>query len=471
MKKYLDQLWPTTDTLKKPTVLFLVFTVCFSFWFYDFWTPYNSSKKESQFHYDIFNYYSYLPAYFCNNGSFEFEGFIPSNYNAIGPKQTHIPKTTYGMAFLYSPFFALGYKIAYNSQTPLNGFTEEFVYTLHAGSIFYILLGLFFLRKFLLSYFSETVVAITLFATLFGTMLFIYTYSFSEMTHGYLFCLFSLFLLLCDRWHKVQKWSTTILLAFTIGFISLIRPTEILFFLIFIFWNVRSWKEVKVKFRFLADRYLHLLVILLIGILIWIPQFLFWKQHTGMYFYFSYPGEKFFWNDPQIFNILFSYRKGWITYTPLIVLAFIGIFFIKKDFPLAKSFFLIFTLLIVYILSCWWDWFFGGCFGSRGFCQHIAYLSIPLAFLLEKVLNLTTKFKLNGLITLVTMVFIFSCICLNIGQSYQYLEKKIHPFGMTEKVYWEVFRKYKFDDNWQTFYNDNIELPDYEKLKSGESRE
>ena len=56
--------------LQKPSILFLVFCTCFSFWFMDLWRVWH--YDENQFIYDPANYYSYLPAYFNYHGSFEF---------------------------------------------------------------------------------------------------------------------------------------------------------------------------------------------------------------------------------------------------------------------------------------------------------------------------------------------------------------------------------------------------------------
>jgi hypothetical protein len=458
-------------TFKKPSVLVIVFSICFAFWFLDFWKSYNTAKKHNSFVWDVMNYYSYLPATFLNNGSFDFHQGADSLYIPIGPLDSFVPKTTYGMSVMYAPFFALGYKIAYNQQSPLNGFSEPFATCIHWGSIIYVLLGMVFLRKFLLAYFNETVTAITLTATLFGTMLFMYTYTIGELSHGYLFSLFSIFLYLTQKWHLEPKIRITILIGIVTGLISLIRPTEIYIFLFFIFWNVRKLSDLKPKLRLLAGKYGHLLLILLIGFLLWVPQFLFWKVHTGSYFYFSYPGERFFWDDPQIINILFSYRKGWITYTPLVIMSFVGFFFVKKEFPVSKWFFIFITVLMVYVLSCWWDWLFGGCFGARGFCQNIAYLSVPFAFFIDFVFYSPGKIVFRNLLTLVTIVFIFSCVCLNIGQTYQYMHSRIHYDGMTRKVYWDVFRKFQYDDKYEFQYWGDLDSPDYAKMRSGEDRD
>ncbi|MBS4065011.1 MAG: hypothetical protein KGZ74_10660 [Chitinophagaceae bacterium] len=318
-------------------------------------------------------------------------------------------------------------------------------------------------------WFNEVVTAVTLFAVLFGTLLFNYTYSQSEMTHGYLFCLFSVFLYLTYKWHQQQRYLFTVLIGIVFTLISLIRPTEIFICLFFILWNIKKPVDFKEKVRFFLRNYKHILLILLIGVIMWLPQFYFWKNRTGMYVYYPYFEEGFFWKDPQILNILFSYRKGWITYTPMIAMAFVGFFFIKKDFPVSRWSFIFITCLMIYVLSCWWDWAFGGCYGAREFCQQIAFLAIPIAYFVDFVFYSAKKIPLRGLLSLTMLVFIFSCVCLNIGQTYQYNHGRIHPMGMTKKVYWDIFRKYQFTDEYN--YWGDIKVQDYEKTIKGEGRD
>ena len=469
MKFNFSKYFFSETTLKKPSVILLIFTFCFSFWFVDFWRPWNPDEKQNGFVWDAMHYYSYLPYKFCNNNSFEFGADGNTQYLPIGPNGTHLPKTTYGLSILYSPFFALGYKIAYNQKSPLTGFSEPFATCNYWGGVFYVMLGLIILRNFLTKFFNEIVTTITLIAVFFGTMLFNYTYVINEMSHGYLFFLFTAFISLTYKWYQEQKIKYTILLGVVTALISLIRPTEILIFLFFIFWDIKSLGDIKVKFKFLFSKYLHFVIMGIIGLAIWMPQFIFWKNQTGSYFYFSYPGERFFWNDPQIINILFSYRKGWFTYTPIILLAFLGFFCIKKSFPVSKWFFISFISFFIYVLSCWWDWFFGGGFGARGFCQHIAYLSIPMAYLIDFVFFSPKKYSLKPLLILTTTVFIILCVCLNIGQTYQSTKNFIHFNAMNEKVYWKNFRQFKKID--EGFYWTNLTSPDYEKLRSGEDRD
>ncbi|MDI1354392.1 MAG: hypothetical protein PSX36_05720 [bacterium] len=459
------------DVLKKPSLFVILFAFLFAFWFADFWRPYNAKKQESNFVWDMFGYYSYLPATFCNERSFLWNG-TSGYFLSKSPKGEFFPKYTYGLSILHAPFFAIGYKLAINQKDALDGFSEPFSTAVRWGTIFYVMLGLLFLRKFLLFYFSERVTAFTLTSILFGTMLFMYTFVQSEMPHAYLFTLFAIFLYYTKLWHDAQKYRYTLVIAFTGALITLIRPTELFILLFFLFWGVKNWSDFSSKAGFLLSHYKHLLMMLSFGIAIWIPQLFFWKAYTGSYFYFSYQDEKFFWTDPQILNILVSYRKGWITYTPLIILAFFGFFFVKREFPISKWVMFGITFLMVYVYSCWWDWNYGGCFGARAFCQHIAFLSVPIAYFFEFALYSKMRMRLKNFVSGVTLLFVFSCIFLNIGQTYQYQElRKIHGWAMTKQAYWDVFRKYQFTvEEGYKFWAD-LKFPEHDNWKKGQNRD
>lgn len=463
-----DQLLP--DVWHKPSWMVIVFIACFSALTMDLWRPYNQNDGGHNFYWDVFGYYSYLPAYFCNDGVMEVGGPL-ADYNPPGPLGTHVPKYTYGTAVMYAPFFAIGYKVAINTHGALDGFSASFVRCVHWSTLVYVLIGLLFLRKLLLGFFNEKIVAITLTASFFGTMVFFYTLSQAEMTHGYLFSLYCVFLWLCHAWHLKPSWWLTFWLGFVSGLIVLIRPTEIIVVLFFVFWNVKTISDLKQKLRFFIQYWPHIVLILVIAAAWWIPQLMFYKRHAGTYFYFSYMRERFFWSDPQIINVLFSYRKGWITYTPLVALALVGIFTIKRDFPVSKITFLLVTALLVYVLSCWWDWNYGGCFGARSFCQYFAVLAIPLAYLLKYVVYDLPHRNWRSLASLVVAVYLCSSLFLNMGMSYQYnTAKKIHPWAMGKNNYWRVLRTYHFSDKENDAWWRDLREPDFLKYSDGSDR-
>jgi hypothetical protein len=434
----------------------------------DLWRPWHlHTKLESPFCWDVAHYYSYLPGasknHFTMQSNNEFDGFL-----LFAPDSTRMPKTTYGMAILYSPFYVLGYKIAINQKSSTDGYSEPFATCIHWGSIFYGLLGLLFLRNLLRKFYSEIVTTFTLAIVFFGTNLFYYILGVSEMTHGYLFMLISALLLGTYNWYQEITYKKTILIGFLIGMIALIRPTEVLVGLLFVFWMAGSLGELKERMKLLLGKWPHLLIMFLIMIGLWIPQFIFWHYKTGHYFYFSYPGEGFFWTDPQIINVLFSYRKGWFVYTPLMILSIIGLFFMKDPVKPLRYWILGLIVMYVYMVSCWWDWHFGGSFGARAFTQHYSYLSFPIASLITFVFESKKAYKLRSVVQISFLAIAFSGICLNIGQTYQCENGMLHTDSMNKKTYGLVFRKFKLSPKETTAYWGSLTPPDYDKMRKGE---
>lgn len=451
--------------LKKPSVLALIFVICFSLVFVNVFK--NWSQYNTNFTYDVAQYYAYLPAYFYNNGSMNFHNDM-DHFLIKSQQGEFTTKVTYGMSILYSPFFLLAHKIAINQHSPLNGFSEPYQTCIHWGSIFYSLLGLFFLRLFLRKYFNDLIVAITLVLVFFGTNLFAYSYSYSEMTHCYLFMLFSAVLCLATTFYEKPTTLKFILLGILFGIISLVRPADVIFFGIFFLWDVSSLKDLKERFLFFLTNY-RTLIVAIIVILLWIPQCLYWKDVNGSYIFFSYGGESFFWTDPQILNILFSYRKGLLLYSPMLIFAIIGFVFMKKNEFKNKYFFMAILVLITYVYSCWWDWAFGGGFAGRSFVAYISLLSVPMAFFLRKLFSVSGNNYIAGAKVLVFSAM-FYLVCLNIFQTYQQVNLIIHYNGMNKETYWRVFGKVNLDDRDREFMNQHIKEPNYGEWYSGCNR-
>lgn len=452
--------------LKKPSLIVLLFFISFSFVFMDLFRSWH--LEQTNFKYDVAHYYAYLPAYAYNNGSMQFNN-ESDWYLITSPKGKKTTKVTYGMAAMYSPFFLLGHKIASNEKAKLDGFSLPYAITIHWGSIFYCLLGMFFLRNFLIHHLDEKVTSVVLLLVFLGTNLFAYTYFYSEMSHGYLFTLFSALLYLSNSFYEKPSSYKFVILGILLGLISLIRPVDILFSVVFFLWGVVNLNEFKNRILFYLTNP-RTLITLSIVVLIWVPQCLFWKENMGSYLYFSYPGENFFWNDPQIINILFSYRKGWMLYTPIVIFMFIGFLFMKKQHGRNRMSIIIIVLLIIYIYSCWWDWTFGGGFGGRVFVPYYAILALPLGAFIKWILSSTVS-KFIYTIKTVSIFCLFYLMCLNIGQTYQGVIGLVHFSSMTEKSYWVTFGKFTISGQTSGDYWGSLKDPNYKDLSSGANRD
>jgi hypothetical protein len=277
------------------------------------------------------------------------------------------------------------------------------------------------------------------------------------MTHPASFCLIAMFIWFALKWHHRRRLKTAIVLGLLMGIIALIRPTNALIAVVFIFLEVINYQDLKGRVLLFWRYKIQLMVIILCSILVWVPQFLFWKYSTGQWFYFSYVDEGFFFSNPQIFNGLFSYRKGWLLYTPLMTLSIVGLFFTYKN---NKNWIVsmgIFIPLNVYIIYSWWCWWYGGSFGSRPMIDSYALMAISLASFYHFIDTLRNYYRI-AMIVVVTFG-----ISLNLFQTYQ-SRSCLHFDSMTKEAYWSNFTTF----GWPSNYDELIETPNYEKALKGE---
>jgi len=123
------------------------------------------------------------------------------------------------------------------------------------------------------------------------------------------------------------------LLGLAMGMLILIRPVNILFVLLFVFYGVNSVADAKVRLTLLFKNWQQVAIVVLLCVLIFMPQLFYWKHVTGSYLFNSYVGERFYFFKPHLLQCLLGFKKGWLIYTPMIALALIGIYFLKTNRP------------------------------------------------------------------------------------------------------------------------------------------
>lgn len=412
---------------------------------------------------DIIFYYGYLPATFIYHDlGFTFPdkpGFTGKVWSLPSPNGKRVQKMSMGVAYLYSPFFAGAHWYTLATGGVANGYSPNYHKALVWAGLFYFVLGLFLLHLILSRYFSDQITAIVLLVIGVGTNLFNYATWDGAMSHVYSFFLFALAFYSYLRWLASPRFWNTLLLGISAGLIVLVRPTNILFpvFLVLLFFFEN--KSAAEKIKFLKDLKSKWVLLVFGFFLVWIPQFGYWKINTGHFMYYSYQNEPFYFSHPQIINGLFSYRKGWLVYTPVMVLSLVGIFALRGNL---KTFFwptLISLLLVLYVTFSWWCWWYGGSFGARPMIEFYVMLSVPLAAFLKWISQQRIIFKwLTGIV-------LIGFIWLNNFQSRQYRSTLLHWDSMSKKAYWAIWGK----TNWPPDYDKLIIPTDAEKARRGET--
>ncbi|MDQ3046845.1 MAG: hypothetical protein M3R27_04795 [Bacteroidota bacterium] len=396
-------------------------------------------QKEKIIAWDVVSYYGYLPsAFIYNDLKLDFIFPAPPGVDIwfrSTPEGGRVFQFTCGLAIMYSPFFFASHAYASSCDVP-NGYSAPYKFGLIASSIFYLGFALLFIRKTLQRYFPDKILSLTCIVLVLGTNLFYYSTVEPAMSHTYSFFLIAAFVYYSIRWHENPSVRLCVLLGLLAGLISLTRPSNIIIVLFFVLWGVRTFEDFKKRASFLIYHYRQISLMIALCILVWVPQFVYWKYVTGHFLYYSYGSEeKFFFNDPKILDGLFSYRKGWLLYTPVMGFALLGIFLLKNKL---RSFFLpilVFLPVNFYIIFSWWCWWYGGCFGMRPMIDCYPLLAVPLA----AFFYYASQKKLVVKISLITILF--GLILLNQFQMLQVQRASIHWDAMSKDLYWKGFGK------------------------------
>jgi hypothetical protein len=414
---------------------------------------------------DVVSYYSYLPATFIYHDlTLKFSEkdafFADKFWPHTAPNGNKVIKMSMGLSIMYAPFFFLAHLIAPLFDCPRDGYSLPYQVCLSLSCLFYLLLGLFYLRKILILYFTEGVVMLTIISVYLGSNLFWYsTTSDGLMSHGYLFSILCVFIYQVISWHRVPALKHAILTGLTGGLLTLIRPTMILCFLFFILFEVYNKETFIAKIRLFKKHIPHLLLVVVFSFLILFPQLCYWKYTTGQWFFYSYIGEKFYFQQPHLIEGLFGFRKGWLLYTPIMAFAVIGLICLWRKMQFIFLAVSAPFLISIYVIFSWWCWWYGGSFGQRPMVDFYGMLALPMACFYQQIF---TQVKLVSKIVVATLIVLL--ILLNLFQMYQYDNEMIHYDGMTKKAYLLSFVQ-ETDPSLEWY--EAVEDPDYDRAQMG----
>jgi len=428
---------------------------------------------------DVFGYYLYLPLKFIYNdlglhNDAVMHSIIEKYHNTATfyqvvklPEGNFILKYSMGLSFFYFPFFLIGHCIALLFNFPADGFSQPYQFAVFIGGIIYSVIGIIVLAKVLLHFFTEKITAFVLVLIVFSTnyIIHITMYGQNAMSHNYLFTTYAFILWLTLLWHQSHKLKHIIFLAFACGISILSRPSEIVCLLIPLLWGIKDISSLKEKLHLFLKYKKQLILFVIILSLTLSCQMFYWKAQSGSFLFNSYSGnagEGFEFFNPYIFEVLFSFRKGWLIYTPLMLFAILGFIVVYKKNRAIFYAILVFFVINLYIVSSWSCWWYAGSFSQRSLLQIYPVMAILLGYYASWINEQKKYIRYSGFLML------FLCLLLNLCQTTQFNSGVINGDRMTKDYYCDVFGKFyataqdknhllinrSFDNN-ESFTNEN----------------
>lgn len=416
----------------KYVLIFLIGLIsCFYFW----------DGFKHLISWDTFGQYCYLPLAFIEqnfavplgyfeklNKTYEFSNTL-YQFNVF--ENIASTKYTLGLALINLPFFLIGHLFAWLLNFPLDGYSMPYEVAFGIGSLFYTIVGLIYFRKILRHFFNDRIVSIVLVLIVLGTNYFHNATFGRAFTHTFSFTFLSILIWYTIQFHQKINIKNALLVGSSLGILGLIRIPDLLFGLIPLLWNVNIYGSLLKKGIYFIKNYLKEILIIICSFLgFMFLQFIYWKLATGHFVFNSYAnnaGEGFDWLNPYIVQFLFSFKKGWLIYTPIGILIVVGLVFLWKKNRNERIFVYAF-LLFLFVVSCWTTWWYAGSFSQRPMIDIYVIGGISLGALFSQ----TRYFK--TLISLAALLVVF-----NLFQTWQFKERIIHASLMNKEYYFATF--------------------------------
>ncbi len=405
-------------------VAFFISTLILGYYSFFFYPRWDKPGMQAAISYDVAGYYWYLPSIFIYNDlkKQEFASDIQSKYDLVGNQQpvpgyklengNFILKYSAGMSVMYSPFFFIAHLYAALTEIPADGFSAPYQFCLQLGGFIISIIGLWYLRKLLLTFYGDLPVAITLLALVAGTNYLNYSAIDSGMPHTWLFTLYTLLILNTISFYKEFKTKYCVRIGLLAGLIVLTRPTDIIGILIPLLWGLETVtiSSIKQRFSLLFQLRNKLIIAALATTCVFCVQVIYWEFASGDLIIYSYQDQEFSWAHPHFLDYMFSYRSGWITYSPIMIFAFIGIpvFLLYGRNKVAIITFFFISLYV----TCAWDIWWYGWTGGRAMIQSYPVLLFPIASFISYVI----RHKILKVIAIPVLIF---CVYLNLWFTHQ----------------------------------------------------
>ncbi len=392
---------------------------------------------------DGHGYYAYLPAAFIYGDMqyafapkrlCEYQNHCAENYPYFCTQSDgkYVNKYFVGVSVAVSPFWLPMSLVSGWSGYKHDGYSFLFFVSVSLAGLFYAMAGLWVLRKLLRRFgIEDHLIAVLLPLLYFGTNLFHYAVNEPSMSHIYSFAFVTFFLWQWCKLVDVYSRKRLVWIGLLLGMILIIRPTNILIVLLIPF-LCGSWENTKTLFLQILRDWKSMLTLFLSFALPVFLQLLMYKLQAGTWWVYSYSKEGFDFTNPEIMNVLFSYRRGLFVYTPLLAVFIFGIILLRRN-RFQLLFMALFLVVTTYVISSWWMWFYGGCYGMRPYVDYYAVYALLGGLLLQALYTKTKHaWKIGALLAL---PFIY----VSLFQTWQYRESIIAYDFMDKYKFWRVF--------------------------------
>ena len=307
---------------------------------------------------------------------------VPTEYTSTGRLNNHF---SIGPAILWSPFLlvAHGCVLLYDhlgGRIAADGFSKPYRVAMAMGTALYGFLALMISFVLARRYVAERWAFLATLGIWFASSLPVYMYFNPSWSHAHSAFMVALFLWYWIRTRSARTWVQWIVLGMIGGLMMDVYYVSGVLLLIPLleslqgYWNARTDSGTLAKARLFIGNVIFAIA-LVMGFL---PTLVTKRIIYGSYFTSGYE-HVWVWTSPWAFRLLYSSDHGLFSWTPILFVAVVGLFFlIRYDRELALYLILVFAALL-FTIGCYESWDGLSSFGNRYFIELTPVYVLGLA--------------------------------------------------------------------------------------------
>lgn len=304
---------------------------------------------------------------------------------AISPAGYRRNIASVGPSMLWAPFFLAGHAAAHLLQArgqavPADGFSWPYLWACAGGTALYAFLGLWLSYKMALRFAAPTAALFATIAVWLASSLPVYLYFLPF--HAHALAMFSVAWFLW-RWFRLRDGADSRASWFIWGMsggiaVATYYLNGIVLLVALLEWVIRAVRPRQFVSTFLGGLFFALGAALVVA-----PGLAIKGLLDGSLLATGYQGTIFFWRDPRLMAVAFSAEHGLFSWTPLLLLAAVGLLVAVRRAPLPGSFILVTSLVFFYAAAAYRGWHGFSSYGNRYFVALTPVFIFGLAALAD----------------------------------------------------------------------------------------
>jgi len=312
----------------------------------------------------------------------------PAEYTATGHLDNHF---SVGPAILWFPFLVVAHGSVLlwdrlGGQIPADGFSKPYRVAMALGTALYGFLALLISFVVARRYFAERWAFLATLGIWFASSLPVYMYFNPSWSHAHSAFMVALFLWYWIRTRAARTWVQWIVLGAIGGLMmDVYYVSGVLLLLPLLeslkgYWKARRGPEMGVAGRLFIGNVIFAALL----VTAFLPTLVTKEIIYGSYAKSGYE-HLWIWTSPWLFKVCFSADHGLFSWTPIVMAAVVGLFFLRRyDRDLAVYSILVFAV-VLYTIGCYKDWDGLSSFGNRFFVSLTSVFVIGLAAFLDSL--------------------------------------------------------------------------------------